>query len=138
MNIGPVPEGGLGGTAAGELVEPAAYAPVTGMPTTRAPIAEAIAARRLGVEIMRYRSFRVCGSRCYGTVFTTFPALTVTGARTVEPMIVGPTWLSTCPRVGPMNERTVKHAVGSAPPVAPTFSALFDPQPETALPPVNG
>jgi hypothetical protein len=79
----PDPEGRLGRGVAGavcgtlkvgrlkvgtgvELGDPAAYAPATGKPTTRAPAAEAIAARRLGVEIMRYRSFRVCGCSLLG------------------------------------------------------------------------
>jgi hypothetical protein len=45
VKLGVAPAEGIGG--------PAANAPVTGVATARAPIAEAIAVRRLGVEIMR-------------------------------------------------------------------------------------
>jgi hypothetical protein len=45
--------------------------------------------------------------RRHGTDPTaTGPELTVIGARTVEPMIVGPIAVATCPVLGPTNART--------------------------------
>jgi hypothetical protein len=56
---------------------------------------------------------------------TTAPELVVTGAITVEPMIVGPTTVLICPMAGPVNERTAPQVVEKVPPVVPPTDALL-------------
>jgi hypothetical protein len=67
----------------------------------------------------------------YGAALMTGPALMITGPRTVEPMIVGPTWLFTCPIAGPMNDRTALQLVAEVPPAPPAVEGRYDAQPET-------
>jgi hypothetical protein len=52
----------------------------------------------------------------------------------VEPMIVGPTTLLTCPMAGPTNERTAPQVVDTVPAVAPPTDVPSVEQPEVSAP----
>jgi hypothetical protein len=67
-------------------------------------------------------------NRCHGSELTaTGPGLTVIGAAIVEPMIVGPIAVATCPMLGPTNARAVPQIWLLVAPASPTPDGAFGP-----------